>query len=57
MGIQPCNILLDFCGGSDRYEIWMLDRDKDMERIGIAAANEKITLSPNTVCLLKSVRS
>jgi hypothetical protein len=54
---EPCNILLDFCGGSDRYEIRMLDRDRDMESIGIIAANEKITLAPNTVCLLKSVRS
>lgn len=54
---ESCDILLDFCGGTGRYEIWMLDSERDMESIGIIAATEKITLSPNTVCLLKSVKA
>ena len=54
---ESCDITLDFCGGANKYEIWILDNEKDMERIGFIATNEKITLSPNTVCLLKSVKA
>ena len=42
-------------GGSESYSLTLLDAERDAEVIGTVRCGEKITLLPNTVCLLKSL--
>ena len=49
-------IILKFIGGAEAYSISLLDNDHNAEEIGRVISGEKITLLPNTVCLLKSVK-
>ena len=52
---EKCVVELDFKGGSDTYEILLLDDSHNAESIGTVNAGEKLEMQPNTVCLLKSV--
>ena len=52
---ERCEILFDFNGATDAYEIFSLDKERDAESIGFIKSGEKIKVYPNTVCLLKSV--
>ncbi|MEE1278573.1 MAG: hypothetical protein UHE86_05890 [Acutalibacteraceae bacterium] len=52
---ERCEILFDFNGATDAYEIFSLDKERDAESIGFVKSGEKIKVHPNTVCLLKSV--
>ena len=52
---ERCEILFDFNGAADVYEIFSLDKERDAESIGFVKSGEKIKVHPNTVCLLKSV--
>ena len=48
------DIILDFSYGAEEYEMLLLDSEKNAESVGKVKAGEKITLLPNTVCLIKS---
>lgn len=52
---EKCDIKLDFNGGSAAYEMFLLDGEHDAESVAKVSAGSQITLSSNTVCLLKSV--
>ena len=49
------HIKLDFTGGADKYDVYLLDKDHDDECVGTVNNGEQIAVSPNTVVLLKSV--
>jgi hypothetical protein len=53
---DECEILLDIKGGAESYSLSVLDAERDAEVVGTVKCGEKITLLPNTVCLLKSVK-
>ena len=48
------NIKLDFEGGADEYEVFLLDNEHDAQSIGYVKVNSFIEIKPNTVLLLKS---
>ncbi len=49
------DIALDFVGIDDKFELFLLDSDNDAESVGTVLAGEHIKMSPNTVCLLKTI--
>lgn len=48
------DISLDFIGSAENFRMYLLDSDKDAELVGMVQNGSVISLSPNTVCLLKS---
>lgn len=44
---------LELKGGSELYDILLLDHDSNAEVVGFAAANGQLTIQPNTVVLLE----
>ena len=48
-------ITLDFTGGTEEYEMYLLDNDHDDQCVGKVNNGEQIAVFPNTVVVLKSV--
>ena len=53
--VEPCDIALDFRHSATKYEVFLLDHEKNAESVGCVKSGESLTVFPNTVCLLKTM--
>lgn len=53
--VESCDVRLDFSGSDKTFEVFLLDRNHNAERVGTVAFGSQLRLEPNTVCLLRSI--
>ncbi len=53
---ESVTLKFDFLGGSEKYEVFLLDKNMNGEFYKTVDSNSEFTIEKNTVCLFKSLR-